>query len=169
MVVASRDWHPPGHVSFRERGGPWPSHCVQGTDGAAFHPALRLPAGAWIVSKGTDPDRDAYSAFGGAHSRTSLRGRGVRRLWVGGLAEDVLRPRHGAGRLEGGLRGASDRGRRPRRDVHPATAPRPFAKWRGRLYRRRRQGGNAVTTPIARRNPCFPTTTGWAFSPTCTS
>ena len=88
VVVASRDWHPTGHVSFRERGGPWPSHCVQGTDGAAFHPALRLPDDAWIVSKGTDPDRDAYSAFGGEPLAEELRRRGVRRLWVGGLAED---------------------------------------------------------------------------------
>ena len=33
-VIATRDWHPPGHCSFRERGGPWPVHCVQGTHGA---------------------------------------------------------------------------------------------------------------------------------------
>src|SRR5690349_9197046 len=52
-VVASRDWHPAGHVSFRERGGPWPPHCVQDTKGAAFHPGLRLPADVLIVSKGS--------------------------------------------------------------------------------------------------------------------
>ena len=88
VVVASRDWHPPSHVSFRERGGPWPPHCVQGTTGAAFHPALRVPDDTHIVSKGTDPDRDAYSAFGGGPLADELRRRGVRRLWVGGLAED---------------------------------------------------------------------------------
>jgi len=88
-VVASRDWHPPGHASFRERGGPWPAHCVQGTDGAAFHPGLRLPADARVVSKGTDLERDEYSAFAGAGLADFLRERGVRRLWVGGLAEDV--------------------------------------------------------------------------------
>ena len=54
-VVASRDWHPPGHVSFRERGGPWPAHCVQGTDGAAFHPGLRLPADAAHRQQGNRP------------------------------------------------------------------------------------------------------------------
>ena len=47
-VVASRDWHPPGHASFRERGGPWPAHCVQGTAGAAFHSDLHCPpVSAW--------------------------------------------------------------------------------------------------------------------------
>ncbi len=88
VVVASRDWHPPGHVSFRERGGPWPAHCVQNTDGAAFHPGLHLPDDAVIVSKGTDPDHDTYSAFGGGQIADDLRRRGIRRLWVGGLAED---------------------------------------------------------------------------------
>ena len=87
-VIASRDWHPAGHVSFRERGGPWPPHCVQDTKGAAFHPGLRLPAGALIVSKGSDRDRDEYSAFGGSSPADNLRRRGVQRLWVGGLAED---------------------------------------------------------------------------------
>ena len=42
-VVASRDWHPPHHVSFEPQGGPWPVHCVQHTPGAAFHPDLALP------------------------------------------------------------------------------------------------------------------------------
>ena len=42
-VFASQDWHPDGHVSFAERGGPWPRHCVQGTDGAALRADLDLP------------------------------------------------------------------------------------------------------------------------------
>lgn len=88
-VVASRDWHPPGHVSFRERGGPWPAHCVQGTPGTAFHAGLRLPADARIVTKGADLDRDEYSDFADPSLADELRKRGVRRLWVGGLAEDV--------------------------------------------------------------------------------
>src|SRR5438034_440573 len=50
-VYASRDWHPAGHISFKERGGPWSPHCVQGTPGAAFHPALKLPSNAQIISK----------------------------------------------------------------------------------------------------------------------
>ena len=42
-VFASRDWHPPDHVSFQEQGGPWPSHCVAETDGARFHPISTFP------------------------------------------------------------------------------------------------------------------------------
>lgn len=87
-VFASRDWHPPGHVSFRERGGPWPPHCVQGSWGARFHPALELPPDAVVVDKGDDPDRDAYSAFQGTDLARRLREAGVRRLWIGGLAQD---------------------------------------------------------------------------------
>ncbi|MFI5039116.1 MAG: isochorismatase family protein, partial [Solirubrobacterales bacterium] len=37
FVVATRDWHPADHRSFADGGGPWPAHCVQGTDGAALH------------------------------------------------------------------------------------------------------------------------------------
>lgn len=88
-IYASRDWHPPDHVSFHARGGPWPPHCVQGTEGAALHPDLRLPEGATILSKGHERDRDAYSAFDGTGLEDRLRERGVRRLYVGGLAQDV--------------------------------------------------------------------------------
>jgi len=87
-VFATRDWHPPGHCSFRERGGPWPPHCVQGTPGAAFVPDLTLPPSAVVVSKGTSPERDAYSGFEGTDLERRLREAGVRRLFVGGLATD---------------------------------------------------------------------------------
>jgi nicotinamidase/pyrazinamidase len=85
-VIASRDWHPPDHVSFRERGGPWPPHCVQGSPGAEFHPGLRVPADALVVSKGSEPDHDAYSDFDGTALAERLRALGVERLFVGGLA-----------------------------------------------------------------------------------
>ncbi len=87
-VAASRDWHPPDHCSFQEQGGDWPPHCVQETVGAAFHPELRLPEGALVVSKGVSPDREAYSAFQETGLADLLRERGVVRLFVGGLATD---------------------------------------------------------------------------------
>jgi nicotinamidase/pyrazinamidase len=87
-VFLSRDWHPPGHCSFRERGGPWPPHCVRGTPGAEFAPDLDPPAGSTTVSKAAETDRDAYSAFEGTTLHDALRELGVARLFVGGLAAD---------------------------------------------------------------------------------
>lgn len=88
-VVASRDRHPPNHVSFAERGGPWPPHCIRNTPGAEFSPELDLPDDAWIVDKGTDAETEQYSAFGPPGLAERLQREGVRRLWIGGLAEDV--------------------------------------------------------------------------------
>lgn len=88
-VYASRDWHPANHLSFDPEGGPWPVHCVQDSEGAAFHPELCLPEGAIIVTKGTRFDKDQYSAFDDTGLADELRRRGVRRVWIGGLAQDV--------------------------------------------------------------------------------
>ena len=87
-IFATRDWHPPNHLSFKERGGIWPRHCVKGTPGASLHAGLGLPPGCEIVSKGSDPDQEAYSAFQGTGLAKRLRDTGVRRLFVGGLATD---------------------------------------------------------------------------------
>ncbi|HEV8633787.1 MAG TPA: bifunctional nicotinamidase/pyrazinamidase [Chloroflexota bacterium] len=92
-VVASRDWHPAETTHFQSGGGPWPPHCVQGQPGAQFHRDLRLPRDAIVVSKGTGPREDAYSAFQarddqGRALTDLLRRRGVRHLVVGGLATD---------------------------------------------------------------------------------
>ena len=92
-VFLTRDWHPPVTRHFQAYGGVWPSHCVQGTRGAEFHPGLALPVGAVIVSKGMDPEQDAYSAFqaedrSGRPLPAVLAERGVRRLYLGGLATD---------------------------------------------------------------------------------
>src|SRR5437867_2418249 len=61
-VFLSRDWHPARTTHFQSGGGLWPPHCVQGTPGADFHPALALPQDATIVSKGMDPAEDALEA-----------------------------------------------------------------------------------------------------------
>jgi nicotinamidase/pyrazinamidase len=92
-IYATRDWHPPDTHHFREFGGPWPPHCVQGTSGANLHPDLRVPADLILVSAGQGRDDDGYSGFEGttADGRTfeeALRRRGVTELYVGGLATD---------------------------------------------------------------------------------
>jgi len=87
-VFATRDWHPAGHCSFREQGGPWPVHCVAGTRGAELSAHLRLPPALRIVSKGQDLRQDAYSGFQGTDLGLQLNGVGCRRVFVGGLATD---------------------------------------------------------------------------------
>ena len=86
-VYVSRDWHPALHCSFAGQGGPWPVHCVAGSDGARFAPGLQLDD-AVVVSKATTVDVDAYSAFNGTGLADTLRERGIRRLVVCGLATD---------------------------------------------------------------------------------
>ena len=88
-VYASRDWHPPTHPSFAAEGGAWPPHCVADTEGAAFHPDLRLPAETIVVTKGTRFDKDQYSAFDDTGLAGELHKRAVHRVWIGGLALDV--------------------------------------------------------------------------------
>jgi nicotinamidase/pyrazinamidase len=87
-MFATRDWHPSGHCSFREQGGPWPVHCVAGTRGADFSAQLRLPSAVRIVSKGQDSKRDAYSGFQGTDLAAHLGKLHCQRIFVGGLATD---------------------------------------------------------------------------------
>ena len=87
-IFATRDWHSANHVSFKAQGGPWPPHCVQNTTGAEFHPGLRLPDDAIIVSKGMGQDSMGYSAFDGTNLEEELRSRGVDSLFIGGLATE---------------------------------------------------------------------------------
>ena len=88
LIVATRDWHPPNHMSFKDYGGIWPSHCIQGTLGAEFHPDLRLPREVRIVSKATSADKEAYSGFDGTNLERELKDAGIKRVFVGGLATD---------------------------------------------------------------------------------
>jgi len=87
-VFATRDWHPRNHVSFRERGGPWPPHCIQNTHGAMICEKLRLPPNTRIIDKAFSPDRDSYSGFQETVLDLELRRLGIRRLFIGGLATD---------------------------------------------------------------------------------
>src|SRR5512132_161077 len=92
-VYASRDWHPAVTSHFKEYGGEWPPHCVQGSAGAQFHGDLKLPADAIVISKGDDAAKPGYSAVDGHTSDGEkllheLRDRHVTRLYVGGIATD---------------------------------------------------------------------------------
>lgn len=108
-VILTQDWHPAGHSSFAsshpgraayeviemDYGAQvlWPDHCVQGTDGAAFHPGLRTD-GDLILRKGFRRGIDSYSAFFENDHATPtgldgyLRTRGISRLTMVGLATD---------------------------------------------------------------------------------
>ncbi len=109
-VILTQDWHPAGHSSFASQHpgkkpldlieapyGPqvlWPDHCVQGSDGAAFHPDLVTDRADLIIRKGFRKAIDSYSAFfendhatpTGLHGY--LRTRGIDTLTLVGLATD---------------------------------------------------------------------------------
>jgi nicotinamidase/pyrazinamidase len=109
-VVMTQDWHPAGHSSFASQHegrapfetiampyGPqtlWPAHCVQGTHGAEFHADLDLPNCELVVRKGFRTAIDSYSAFVENDHQTPtglagyLRERGLKRLFLAGLATD---------------------------------------------------------------------------------
>jgi nicotinamidase/pyrazinamidase len=88
FVVATRDWHPPDHGSFAERGGTWPPHCVQDTPGAELHPDVERAAIDHVVDKGQDPRAEGYSAFEATELERLLHERGARDVHVAGLALD---------------------------------------------------------------------------------
>jgi nicotinamidase/pyrazinamidase len=90
--VATQDFHPPGHSSFSEQGGPWPEHCVPGSRGAEFHPGLTVENTA-VFTKGKVLSADSYSGFaddnGGETGLDAwLKGAGIEELFVMGLATD---------------------------------------------------------------------------------
>ncbi len=92
-IFASRDWHPSKTAHFHDYGGLWPVHCVQNTPGAQFHPQLKLPKTAVILSKGMDVNKDSYSAFQGIDDsgkdfHALLTKNDIREIFVGGLATD---------------------------------------------------------------------------------
>jgi nicotinamidase/pyrazinamidase len=109
-VILTQDWHPPGHASFASTHPGkttfetielaygqqilWPDHCVHGTNGAAFHPALEVPHAELVLRKGFRRAIDSYSAFLENDHRTPtglagyLKERGLERLTLCGLATD---------------------------------------------------------------------------------
>ena len=93
LVISTQDWHPADHISFKERGGPWPPHCVQGTEGAQLHPALNQERISYYFRKASSADKDAYSEFEGTDDRgrtldEALKSHNIKRVYVVGLATD---------------------------------------------------------------------------------
>ena len=109
-VVLTQDWHPAEHVSFAANHTArapfetialpygeqvlWPTHCVQGTQGAALHRDLDVPHARVLIRKGHHADVDSYSAFLEADRTTPtglagyLRETGAKRVYCCGLATD---------------------------------------------------------------------------------
>jgi nicotinamidase/pyrazinamidase len=107
-LFVSRDWHPPRTTHFKQFGGVWPPHCVMNTRGAEFHPELRLPGSAVVLSKGMGEAEDAYSAFQARDETGTLLGellrqRDIARLYVMGLATDYCVKASAIGGSEQGL------------------------------------------------------------------
>jgi nicotinamidase/pyrazinamidase len=88
VVVATRDWHPPDHASFETEGGPWPVHCVRGTPGAQFHPAMEDVDLDAVVDVGRGRQDEGYSGFEKSDLARILRDHEVDGVYVCGLATD---------------------------------------------------------------------------------
>jgi nicotinamidase/pyrazinamidase len=88
VVAATRDWHPPDHASFETEGGPWPVHCVQGTQGAELHPAMEKVDVDFIVDVGSGREDEGYSGFEKSDLARKLREGGVEKVAICGLATD---------------------------------------------------------------------------------
>lgn len=88
FVVATRDWHPPDHGSFRAQGGPWPVHCVRDTPGAQLHERIDSSQIDAIVDAGRTPEAEGYSGFEHTDLERLLREHDVDKVHVAGLALD---------------------------------------------------------------------------------
>jgi nicotinamidase/pyrazinamidase len=88
LIFATRDWHPPDHISFLQQGGPWPPHCIAETWGAAFAADLELPSDTFIISKATNRGKDAYSGFDDTPLNGLLKSLVIRRVFIGGVATE---------------------------------------------------------------------------------
>jgi len=93
LVISTQDWHPANHISFNQRGGPWPPHCVQGGFGSELHSDLDTGRIEHYFRKASTPDKDDYSEFAGKDDQGRslnevLQTKGVKRLYVVGLATD---------------------------------------------------------------------------------
>ena len=124
LIVATRDWHPADQNSFREQGGPWPPHCVQGTHGAELNEALHADRIDAIVDAGYRPDLEGYSGFEETNLAQLLRERDVDEVTVVGLATDYCVKETAADALREGFRVFVDREGIRGIDVQPGDSER---------------------------------------------
>ena len=88
LVILSRDWHPENHCSFREQGGPWPTHCVAGTEGAEFHPDSNCRILTFWYPKRGSQGTQAYSAFENTALHLLLNKLDIRSVGICGLTTE---------------------------------------------------------------------------------
>ncbi len=130
FVVATRDWHPPDHGSFKAQGGPWPPHCVQGTPGAELHPSVDRTRVDAIVDAGYEPDLEGYSGFEQTNLEGLLREHGVDELTVVGLATDYCVSATALDALREGFAVSVDRAGIRGIDVEPGDSERALDELR---------------------------------------
>jgi nicotinamidase/pyrazinamidase len=128
LVIATRDWHPPDHGSFRQQGGPWPVHCVQDTPGAELHPVLTLSLVDVVIDKGQLRDTPGYSAFEAPEFAQLLHEHEVNALMVVGLATDYCVLNTARDALEAGLAVTVDRSATRAVDATPGDGERALAE-----------------------------------------
>jgi nicotinamidase/pyrazinamidase len=129
FVAATRDWHPPDHASFRGQGGPWPPHCVQGTEGAAFFPELDLSRIEAVVDSGVSADAPGYSGFEHTDLDTLLRARAIDAITVVGVATDYCVRATAMDALALGYAVTIDRSAVAAVDVEPGDGDRALAEF----------------------------------------
>jgi nicotinamidase/pyrazinamidase len=128
LVVATRDWHPADHASFREQGGPWPPHCVQGTPGAEISDELPRQEIDVVIDAGYEPQLEGYSGFEETGLAKVLRDRGIERVTVVGLATDYCVRHTARDALAEGFDVTIDRGGVRGIDVEPGDSERALAE-----------------------------------------
>jgi nicotinamidase/pyrazinamidase len=127
VVVATRDWHPPDHQSFKEQ---WPVHCVADTKGAALHADLDLAHVDVIVDKGQSADTDGYSGFEHTELEHLLKERGITQVTVVGLATDYCVKNTALDALRAGFQVTVDTNAVRGVDVEPGDSERALAEVR---------------------------------------
>jgi nicotinamidase/pyrazinamidase len=128
LVVATRDWHPANHASFVEQGGPWPPHCVQGSQGAELHPSLDRSRIDYVVDVGAGEADEGYSGFEKSELAEILRRHDIEAVTVVGLATDYCVRATALDALREGFQVTVDREGVRGIDVEPGDSERALAE-----------------------------------------